>query len=39
VEAVLRFFDDEHLNGSACVIERADDLAIIKVQRILSENT
>jgi hypothetical protein len=31
---VFRSVVDEHLDGSARVIERADDLAIVKVPRV-----
>ncbi len=34
VEAVFRSVVDKHLDGSACVIERVDDLAIIEVPRV-----
>ncbi len=34
VEAMLRFIIDEHLDSSARVIERADDVAIIEVSCI-----
>ncbi len=34
VEAMLKSVIDEHLDGSARVIERADDLAIIEVPRV-----
>ncbi len=34
VEAMLRYIVDEHLDGSARVIEHANNLAIIKVPRV-----
>jgi hypothetical protein len=34
VEVMLRFVVDEHFDGSAHVIKRADNLAIVEVPRV-----